>query len=56
MSRKIFLLHGPNLNLLGTREPNIYGSYSLDDINTLAKRHIANYRVELRTGQSNHEG
>ena len=50
------IIHGPNLNLLGTREPEIYGSMSLDDINqhlqTLANKH----KAELRIVQSNHEG
>src|SRR5690606_23670094 len=46
----------PNLNLLGTREPEVYGRMTLDDINALAVRHAARYGVELQTGQSNHEG
>lgn len=56
MSKKILLLHGPNLNLLGTREPEVYGKHTLDDINGLALSHVARYQVELRAEQSNHEG
>ena len=56
MTKRILLLHGPNLNLLGTRQPEIYGSMALADINAAAERHIAPCDVELRAAQSNHEG
>ncbi|NOK85731.1 MAG: type II 3-dehydroquinate dehydratase [Chloroflexi bacterium AL-W] len=56
MGKKLFLLNGPNLNLLGTREPDVYGHMTLDDINAACQAHVKPYRVELRTGQSNHEG
>jgi 3-dehydroquinate dehydratase-2 len=56
MSKKILLLNGPNLNLLGTREPEVYGSLTLEDIVALARAHIRPYNVELRAEQSNHEG
>lgn len=56
MSRKILLLHGPNLNLLGTRQPEVYGDVTLERINDYAVAHVRPHRVELRTGQSNHEG
>lgn len=56
MTKNLLLLHGPNLNLLGTREPEIYGKMTLDDINALAERHVKSYGVELQCLQSNHEG
>lgn len=52
----ILLLHGPNLNLLGTRQPEIYGSMTLEQINMLSAAHVRPHRVELRAEQSNHEG
>ena len=56
MTKGILLLHGPNLNLLGTRQPDIYGSMTLADVDAAVKQHIDAYEVELRTAQSNHEG
>jgi 3-dehydroquinate dehydratase II len=56
MTKKLLLLHGPNLNLLGTREPGIYGNVTLEHINELAARHVKRWAVELRAEQSNHEG
>ena len=56
MSFGIMLLHGPNLNLLGSREPDIYGSMTLADINEAVTAHLAPYSIELRIAQSNHEG
>ena len=56
MSAKILLLHGPNLNLLGTREPDVYGSMTLDKINVYAAEYVKPHQVELRAAQSNHEG
>lgn len=53
---KILLLHGPNLNLLGTRQPEVYGSVTLEQINHMAERYARHYNVELRAEQSNHEG
>jgi 3-dehydroquinate dehydratase II len=53
---KILILHGPNLNLLGTREPQIYGSLTLADINSKLAGLAAEYRAELVCKQSNHEG
>jgi 3-dehydroquinate dehydratase-2 len=52
----ILLLHGPNLNLLGTREPGVYGSMTLTDINQRVIAAGAERGVEIRTLQSNHEG
>ena len=56
MSKKILLLHGPNLNLLGTREPEVYGHMTLDNINEIITQHVKRHKIELRIQQSNHEG
>jgi 3-dehydroquinate dehydratase II len=56
MRKKILLLHGPNLNLLGTREPEVYGKMTLADINERAAAHLKRYDFELTAKQSNHEG
>ncbi|MDY6807110.1 MAG: type II 3-dehydroquinate dehydratase [Cyanobacteriota bacterium] len=52
----ILVLHGPNLNLLGQREPGIYGSASLEDINGLLEREALGLEVKIYILQSNHEG
>jgi len=52
----ILVLHGPNLNLLGEREPLIYGFQTLDDIYRLLEAEAAMFNVQLRFLQSNHEG
>ena len=54
--KKILVLHGPNLNLLGTREPAIYGSDTLEDINERLARLGDQLGVEIEVQQSNHEG
>ncbi|KAI1170023.1 catabolic 3-dehydroquinase [Nemania sp. FL0916] len=56
MSRRILLINGPNLNLLGTREPHIYGSTTLPDVISQAESQASALGVSLQTFQSNHEG
>ena len=52
----ILILHGPNLNLLGTREPGVYGTTTLADINAALEQEASARGVTLRILQSNHEG
>jgi len=52
----ILILHGPNLNLLGTREPEVYGRLTLDEINARLETYAAARGATLRIAQSNHEG
>jgi 3-dehydroquinate dehydratase-2 len=54
--RRLLLLNGPNLNLLGTREPAVYGTDTLADAEKLATDRAAELGFELRAVQSNHEG
>ncbi|MBY6030186.1 type II 3-dehydroquinate dehydratase [Halomonas sp. DP8Y7-1] len=56
MSGKVLVLHGPNLNLLGTREPDIYGQETLADIDNGLREHALLAGWELSSRQSNHEG
>ena len=58
MSKKIIIINGPNLNLLGTREPEIYGSDSLDDLKTIVASHVEKKYPDLVIDfyQSNTEG
>lgn len=54
--KKILILNGPNLNLLGCREPDIYGTQTLDDILTPLVKECREHDIEAHTVQSNHEG
>lgn len=54
--RHILVLHGPNLNLLGRREPDIYGTETLETINHALHTYAAVHDSQLHTIQSNHEG
>jgi 3-dehydroquinate dehydratase-2 len=56
MRKKILVIHGPNLGLLGQREPAIYGRVTLEEINSLLKKIARKNRVSLTIKQSNHEG
>lgn len=56
MTARILVLSGVNLNLLGTRQPEIYGRETLDEIQQRLQQHFAGRDVELRFFQSNHEG
>lgn len=53
---RILLLHGPNLNLLGQREPEVYGHWTLAEINEMLVAEAHKRSTELRVLQSNHEG
>lgn len=53
---KILVVHGPNLNLLGTREKDVYGDQTLDDINAMLSAEAESHDAELKTTQSNSEG
>lgn len=53
---QILVLHGPNLNLLGTREPQVYGSTTLEQINADLTQHALRRGASLSAFQSNHEG
>ena len=53
---KILMLHGPNLNLLGTREPEVYGTMTLDELNSRLVESGKSLNVDVVCQQSNHEG
>jgi 3-dehydroquinate dehydratase II len=56
MAKTIYVLNGPNLNLLGTREPEIYGHSTLKDVEKLCRKAGAEHGVTIEFRQSNHEG
>jgi 3-dehydroquinate dehydratase-2 len=53
---RILVIHGPNLNLLGEREPEIYGSLTLEELNQKLREFADEHNLELKIFQSNHEG
>src|SRR5262249_31179309 len=56
MAKSVYVLNGPNLNLLGTREPQTYGRATLTDVEHLCKAAAARHKLALVFRQSNHEG
>lgn len=56
LNRSVLVIQGPNLNLLGTREPEVYGNTSLEDIHQKLAKLALDAGISLETFQSNHEG
>ena len=56
MKAAVLVLHGPNLNLLGTREPEVYGSLTLDQVNREIQRYPRSRGIRVECRQSNNEG
>ncbi len=56
MTKPVYILNGPNLNLLGQRQPEIYGATTLEDIKSLCENHATTLDLEIAFHQSNHEG
>lgn len=56
MSAKVLILNGPNLNMLGKRQPDVYGAQSLDDVVALCENKAATLGLSVDCRQSNHEG
>lgn len=53
---KVLVIHGPNLNMLGMREPDVYGTKTLDEIDHMLRQDAAEMGLQLEIVQSNHEG
>jgi 3-dehydroquinate dehydratase-2 len=53
---RVLVLNGPNLNLLGTREPDVYGAATLDDVLGLCRAEAGRWGLDVEARQSNHEG
>jgi 3-dehydroquinate dehydratase-2 len=56
MAKSVYVLNGPNLNLLGTREPKTYGRATLSDVQKLCREAAKRHKLEVEFRQSNHEG
>lgn len=56
MAAKILVIHGPNLNMLGKREPEVYGRLTMEEINERLQVYAKEHEIELKTFQSNSEG
>jgi len=56
MKKKVAVIHGPNLNFLGKREPEVYGRKTLEEINDDIRQKASELNIEVITFQSNHEG
>src|ERR1044071_7628679 len=56
MAKTVYVLNGPNLNLLGAREPKLYGRATLKDVEALCRKNADEYGVNVEFRQSNHEG
>lgn len=54
--KKVLVIHGPNLNLLGQREPDVYGNINLTDINAKMEAKAKGLGMDIKIAQSNHEG